>query len=148
MLFKRGAKTNPWGTPFFRRRNLHCLPLPVVSVKLLFWTSFMIIRIMCLSGRSLSSLRVGHGAGQTHNLMSDLQTRHRPLFLLQNSPQCFGLAKLLDPRLISYVEVQPAQREQWIDNGFDTSVNKSFEDLINDTKQRDQTIVVWVLSEF
>ena len=42
---------------------------------------------------------------------SDLQRRHRPFFLFQNSSHCFGSAKPLDPRLISYAEIQCA--EQW-----------------------------------
>ena len=31
MLYKRGAKTDPWGTPFFKRCNLLCLLSPPVD---------------------------------------------------------------------------------------------------------------------
>ena len=35
MLKRRGARIDPWGTPFLRRRNLLGLLSPVVRVKLL-----------------------------------------------------------------------------------------------------------------
>ena len=34
-------------------------------------------------------------------------------------------------------------KEQWIDNGYYTGMNKPFEDLIRDTKQRDQMIALF-----
>ena len=58
MLKRRGAKTDPCGKPFFRHQSLLGLLSSVVRMKLLFRTSSMIIRVMCLSGRSLSSLQV------------------------------------------------------------------------------------------
>ena len=33
-------------------------------------------------------------------------------------------------------------KEQWIDSGFDAGMDKPFEDLIEDTKQKDLTIAV------
>ena len=39
------VKIDCCGTPFFIRHNLLCLPLPLARIKLLFWTSIMIIRI-------------------------------------------------------------------------------------------------------
>ena len=50
MLKRRGARTDPWGTPFLRRRNLLGLLSPVVRVKLLLRISSIIIRTMCLLG--------------------------------------------------------------------------------------------------
>ena len=58
MLKRRGAKIDPCRRPFFRRWILLGLLSPVVRVELLFRTSSMIIWIMCLSGRSLSSLQM------------------------------------------------------------------------------------------
>ena len=59
---KKGVKIVPFGRPFRKRLNLLCLLSPIVSVKLLFRTSSMIIRTMCLSGRSLSCCQIDkHG---------------------------------------------------------------------------------------
>ena len=58
MLKRRGAKTDPCGRPFRKRRNLLRLLSPMERVKLLFRISSIIIWIMCLSGTSLSSLQV------------------------------------------------------------------------------------------
>jgi len=43
MLKRRGARTDPCGTPFLRHRNLLHLPFPVVMVKLRLPTISMII---------------------------------------------------------------------------------------------------------
>ena len=59
MLKRRGAKTDPCGTPFLRCRNLLFLPFPVLGrVKLRLPTISMIMRTMCLSGSNCSSLQV------------------------------------------------------------------------------------------
>ena len=55
---KEGARTDPCGTPFFRRRNLLCAPLPVVRVKLRLRTSSIIKERICLSGSVRKSLQV------------------------------------------------------------------------------------------
>ena len=58
MFKRRGAKIDVCGTPFLSRRSLLGLLSPMVRIEFLFRTSSMIIRTMCLSGRSLSSLQV------------------------------------------------------------------------------------------
>jgi len=58
ILKKRGARTDPCGTPFLRRRNLLRLPFPVVSVKLQLLTISMIMQIMRPSGSNHSGLQV------------------------------------------------------------------------------------------
>ena len=58
MLKRRGARTDPGGTPLLRRPNLLRLPLAVVRVKLILPTSSMIKRTMCLSGSNRSNLQV------------------------------------------------------------------------------------------
>ena len=55
---RRGAKTDPYGTPFLRSRNLLLLPFPVVRVKLRLPIISKIMRTMCLSGSNRSSLQV------------------------------------------------------------------------------------------
>ena len=45
-----------------------------------------------------------------HKPLLELQTGHQPLFLLQNSSQCFGSAKLLDTPLIYHAEIQLAHQ--------------------------------------
>jgi len=55
MLNKSGARTDPCGTPFLRRRNLLLGPLPMVRVKLRLRTSSMMNDTMCLSGRRCRS---------------------------------------------------------------------------------------------
>ena len=35
--------------------------------------------------------------------------------------------------------------KRWINNGFNMGVDKPFEDLIENTEQRDQKIALWVL---
>ena len=82
VLNGRGAKTDLCGAPFFWRRSLLGLLSPVVRVKLLFRTSSMIIRTVCLSSRSLSSLQVRPRCQQ----LSDRHTRHQPSFLPQKNP--------------------------------------------------------------
>ena len=56
VLNKRGARTDPCGTPFLRRRNLLLLPFPVVRVKLRLPNISMIMWTMCLSGSNRSIL--------------------------------------------------------------------------------------------
>jgi len=58
MLKRRGARTDPCGTPFLRRRNLLLMPFPVVRVKLRLLNISMIMWFMCLSGSNCSSLQV------------------------------------------------------------------------------------------
>jgi len=58
MLKRRGAVTDPSGTPFLRYRNLFRMPFLVVRVKLQLPTISMIMWTMCLSGSSCSSLQV------------------------------------------------------------------------------------------
>ena len=55
MLKRRGARTDPGGTPLLRRPNLLRLPLAVVRVKLILPTSSMIKRTMCLSSSNRSN---------------------------------------------------------------------------------------------
>jgi len=57
-LKRRGARTDPRGTPLLRRRNLLRLLLAVVRVNLILPTSSMIKRTMCLSGSNRSNLQV------------------------------------------------------------------------------------------
>ena len=59
MLKRRGARTDPCGTPFLRHRNLLLLLFPVVRVKLQLRTISMIMRLMCLSGSNRSNLQAG-----------------------------------------------------------------------------------------
>ena len=54
----RGARTDPCGTPFLRRRNLLLWQFRVVRVKLRLSTISMIMWTMCLSGSNCSSLQV------------------------------------------------------------------------------------------
>ena len=58
MLNRKGARTDPCGTPFLRRRNLLLWPFPVVRVKLRLLTISMIIWSMCMSCSNRSSLQV------------------------------------------------------------------------------------------
>jgi len=58
MLKRRGARTDPCGTPFLRVRSLLHMLLPVMRVKLRLTTISMIMRTMCLSDRNWSSLKV------------------------------------------------------------------------------------------
>jgi len=54
MLKRKGARTDPYGTPFLKHRNLHRLPLPLVRVKLRLPYMSMIMWTMCLSGSNRS----------------------------------------------------------------------------------------------
>jgi len=58
MLNSRGARTDPCGIPFLRRRNLLLWQFPVVRVKLRLPTISLIMWTMCLSGSNCSSLQV------------------------------------------------------------------------------------------
>jgi len=58
VLKRWGARTDPCGTLFLRRRNLLLLLFPVVRVKLRLSTISMIMRTMCLSESNCSSMQV------------------------------------------------------------------------------------------
>ena len=58
VLNKRQAKSGPFRTPFLRRLSLLCLPLSMAKIKFLLWIISAIMRTMCLSGSSPSSLQV------------------------------------------------------------------------------------------
>jgi len=58
MWKRKGAKTDPCGTPLLRRRNLLRLPFAAVRVKLQLPTSSMIMWNMRLSGINRSNLQI------------------------------------------------------------------------------------------
>ena len=79
--YEADALTTTPSRRFFRRRNLLRLLSPVVRVKLLFRTSSMITRTMCLSGRNLSSLQVRPQC-QTVSYAAVRSTNTAPAFFL------------------------------------------------------------------
>jgi len=81
MLKRRGARTNPCGTPFLKRRNVLLLPFPVVRVKLRLLPSPWIIWTMCLSCSNRRSLQV-RPRGHTLSSAAVRSTNTAPALIL------------------------------------------------------------------
>ena len=109
MLYRRGAKTDPCGTPFLRRHNLLCAPLLVVRVKLWFVTSSMIIFDHVPVWQQMQKL-AGEAALPYGIICCCEINKHSTglLFLPKISPRCPELTKPLDLWLISHVRNQLA----------------------------------------
>ena len=59
MLYRRSAKTNPWGSPFFKRHNMQGLMSTVIGKDEAFvLNKFHNHKNYVVAGRSLSNLQV------------------------------------------------------------------------------------------
>ena len=104
----------------------------------------MIIRIMFLFGRSLSSLQVRPPC-QTVSYAAVRSTNTAPAFFFASKESSmFCVSKTIDPLSIYHVETQPASLIAGVDNRLNTSVYQSFKDLVGDTEQGDGTVALWV----
>ena len=144
MLTRRGARTDPCGTLFLRRRNL-LLSFLVVKVKLRLPTISMIMRTMCLSGSNCSSLQVkprshtvSHAAVRSTNTAPAFFSRKAILAVLcQQGDLVYGRPPVSKARLLP-------RKQQWVDDWIDTSVDESLEDFKGDTQQRYGMVGLWV----
>ena len=145
---RKEAKTDPCATPFFRRRSLLGLLSPVDRVKLLFRISSMIIRTMCLSGRSLSSCRRGQSARQCHKQLPDQQTSHRPAFFASKVSSMFCVSKTTR----STVDFPCRNPACFLSARGRLLVRHNCRSVVRgssrDTEQRDGMVALWVLYEF
>ena len=96
--------------------------------------------------------RWGHGTRPCHTSLSDPQTQNQPFFFFAlKQSSMFWVSKTARSTVDFPHHLEKSSLvsgEQWINNGFDTSVDKPFKDLIGDIKQRDWMIALWVLSGF
>ena len=148
-LKRRGGNTNPCGTPFFRRRSLLGLLSLMVRVKLLFRTSSMIIRTMCLSGTSLSSFQARPLVPDS--VISNCQIDKHGTNLLFYLKNILNVLRKQNDLIYGRLSVSKSSLflwEQEIDYWFDAIVDRSFEDLVGDAEQKDATVALWVLYRF
>jgi len=78
MLKRRGARTDPYGTPFLRRRNLLRVPFPVLRVKLQLPTSPWSYGACVYQVAIPAACWWGHDAIQCRRLLWHRQTQLRP----------------------------------------------------------------------
>ena len=73
-------------------------------------------------------------------LLSNQQTQHRLSFFLKVVVDFLGHKN--DPIYCQSLasKICLLTREQWVDDEFDTGIDKSFEDLVRDARQRDETM--------
>ena len=132
MLYRRGTKTDPCETPFLRHRNLLCVPLPVVRVKLQFVTSSMIILNMCLSGSKVAcswgrSAIWDQGCCDINKCSIGLLFHLNALLdiLSQQSDLIYGWSLMWESRWLP--------REERVAGGLDTPVDKTLEGWIDNS---------------
>ena len=147
---KEGARTDPWGTPFLRRRNLLGLLSPVVRVKLLLRISSLHIHTNHVLVRQKPQQLAGEatvpdsviGSCQVDKDGTGLLFRFECILnaLREQSDLIHGGSSASKTRLFPW--------EQRINKRFDAGVDKSLENLVGNTEQGDRTIAPWVLYRF
>ena len=140
MLKKRGARTDPCGTPLWGIIACFLLPVPVVSVKLRLPTISMIMWTMCLA----TGCRWCCAAIQCRRLLWGRQTQLRPSFQPKSYPQCPVSAGWPDLWPTSRAENPPAPvgaMNWWMVQHERRGVSRDFKE---DTQQRYGMVAVWV----
>ena len=138
MLKRRGARTDPCGTPFLRRRNLILLPFPVVRVKLRLPTISTIMSIM------QEFQQLAGEAGVPYSIVGSCEVDKQSSGLLFNPKAILDVPCQQGDLVYGRPPVSKArllQWEQWVDDWIDTSVDEDFK---GNTQQRYGTVALLV----
>jgi len=146
MLKRRGARTDPCGTPFLRRRNLLLWPFTMASEKLRLPTISMIMLTISLSIRYQSQQLVSE-AEMPYSVASSCEVDKHSSGLLLNRKAILDVLCQQGDLIYGRPPVSKARlllRGQWVDDWFDTSVDEPLEDFKEETQQRYATVALWV----
>jgi len=145
MLNRRGARTDPCGTPFLRRRNLISFAVSGgkgeagIANLLHDHAEHVSIRqqLQQLAGEAVVLYSVLGCCIVDKHIYGPLISRKAILDVLcQPGDLVYGRPPVSKARLLP--------KEQWVDDCVDTSKDESLEDFKGDTQQRYGTLTLWV----